>query len=399
MTADISHVDWLKKASTQTVFDALEAVDKGGSRFVGGCVRNALLGVPVSDIDIATRLVPEDTIKALEAAGIRAIPTGVEHGTVTAVCDHEPFEITTLRRDVETDGRRAVVAFSKDWAEDALRRDFHMNALYADVSGQVYDPTGKGLSDIADRRVAFIGEAEDRLREDHLRNLRFFRFSAWYGRGLDETGLQACGELREGLRQIAAERIWKELEKLLAAKWPYPALHAMYETGVMGVILPECDGLARLEALSALELNEGNTFEPMTRLMALLPRKGEVAKAVGERLKMSRAEQTRLKLWAQTTAPPIPEGDKLTAYREWLYRAARPTGVDVTVWELSSSGAEPDALPDDLVDTCLNWPLPEFPVTGADLISKGAKPGPELGQRLQGLEDAWIANGFSMDGL
>ncbi|MEO1643183.1 MAG: CCA tRNA nucleotidyltransferase, partial [Pseudomonadota bacterium] len=231
------NADWLKTPQTQVVIAALEAARPRCARFVGGCVRNAIMGREVDDIDIATQLEPEATLAALEAAGIRAIPTGVEHGTVTAIVDHVPFEITSLRRDVETDGRRAVVAFTEDWAEDAQRRDFRLNALYAAPDGEVFDPVGGGYEDALAGRVIFIGEADERLREDYLRILRFFRFNAWYGAGIDEEGLAACARQRDGLQQIAKERIWKEFKKLLAAPEPVAAVEAMMASGVLGHIL------------------------------------------------------------------------------------------------------------------------------------------------------------------
>ena len=205
--------DWLTSKTTRKVLDALEAERPGAARFVGGCVRNTLMGRPVDDIDIATQLLPEAVIEALELANIRAIPTGIEHGTITAVCDSVPYEITTLRRDVETDGRRAVVAFTEDWHEDAMRRDFRLNALYADPNGKVHDPVGGGLEDAALGRVIFIGNGDERLREDYLRILRFFRFNAWYGAGIDAQGLAACGaperRAKANRRRAHLERIQK----------------------------------------------------------------------------------------------------------------------------------------------------------------------------------------------
>jgi poly(A) polymerase len=208
---------------------ALEAA--GGpdcARFVGGCVRNALIGAPVADIDIATTLEPEETDRAIRAAGLKAVPTGIAHGTVTAVSAHQPFEITTLRRDVTTDGRNATVAFTDDWAEDAARRDFRLNALYADGEGRVFDPTGEGVSDAVAGRIVFVGDPETRIREDYLRILRFFRFFAWYGRGEpDAAALAACGALAPGMTRLSAERVSKELMTLLAAPDPREAMAAM----------------------------------------------------------------------------------------------------------------------------------------------------------------------------
>ena len=395
MTADISSADWFTRSSTRTVLAALDAVDAGGSRFVGGCVRNTLLGEPVSDIDIATRLTPEQTIAALSAAGIRAIPTGIEHGTVTGVCDHEPFDITTLRRDVETDGRRAVVAFTRDWAEDAMRRDFRMNALYADTAGQIHDPTGGGLSDIESRRIVFIGKAEDRLREDHLRNLRFFRFSAWYGRGLDAEGLAACGALKDGLDIIAAERIWKELLKLLDAPSPYEAVDAMHACGVLDVILPENQSLDRLKGLARVEARSGKAFGGMERFITLLAPDEEAMRELAIRLRLSGLERDRLIDFTQAIDAFSPDMS-VKAAKEAIYRTGNQTSLDVLLWQWAGA-LTPEW--QDLFELCQSWERPVFPVRGADLIRAGVSPGPELGERLRKMEDAWIANDYSMDGL
>lgn len=395
MGADIGGADWLTRATTQTVLAALDAADPGGSRFVGGCVRNTLLKEPVSDIDIATRLVPEETIRALEAVGIRAIPTGLDHGTVTAVCDHEPFEITTLRRDVETDGRHAVVAFTTDWNEDAARRDFRMNALYADKAGKVFDPTGGGLEDVAARRVVFIGEPEDRLREDHLRNLRFFRFSAWYGHGLNVEGLAACAALKDGLKGIAAERIWKEFSRLLEAPAPYKVLSAMADTGVLDVILPERTDLSRLEGLSALETARGECFNAMERLLMLLPQDEATMRDLAIRLRMSGLERDRLIDFAKTQGVFSADmGEK--AAKAAIYRAGEQVSQDVILYEYAGA---PETGWSRLHTLARTWARPVFPVRGADLIRRGITPGPELGEKLREIENAWIENDYSMDGL
>src|SRR6478672_10767184 len=235
MTGRLTDQPWLTASSTRAVMAALEAAGGPGcARFVGGCVRNALIGAPVDDIDIATTLKPEETDKAIRAAGLKAVPTGIAHGTVTAVTERTPFEITTLRRDVSTDGRNATVAFTDDWAEDAARRDFRLNALYADASGEVFDPTGHGVSDAAEGRIVFVGEARTRIREDYLRILRFFRFYAWYGRGEpDAEAMAACAALAEGMTRLSAERVSKEMLKLLAAPDPRRAVAAMREAGVL----------------------------------------------------------------------------------------------------------------------------------------------------------------------
>lgn len=392
MTADISKSDWLNAPETTQVMAALLEMRPDCARFVGGCVRNALLGAPVDDIDIATQLRPEETIQALKAAGIRAIPTGIEHGTITAVCNSVPFEITSLRRDVETDGRRAVVAFTEDWAEDAQRRDFRMNALYADMEGQIHDPTGGGLKDIAERQIIFIGEAEERLREDHLRNLRFFRFSAWYGHELDEAGLKACDALAEGLKQIAAERIWKELSKLLGAPSPVAAVSAMKDCGVLDVILPEHDGVSRLISLSAFEERTSHSPDSMQRLMSLLPHEVDIASGVASRLKFSGKERERLMGWVNA---PEPESLSVQPLSEWLYALPDGTGADYLIW--LAAERKTDRF-DAAIAFARDWQRPVFPIKGADLIAKGMKAGPQIGEELKRLENAWVKNGFSLEG-
>ena len=246
---------WMSAPETVAVFDALEAEGGAGcARFVGGCVRNALVARPIDDIDIATTLAPDQVTRALKAAGLSAIPTGIAHGTVTAVANHKPFEITTLRRDVTTDGRRATVVFTDDWAEDAQRRDFTLNSLYADRDGTIFDPTGRGVADAKAGRIVFVGEPEQRLAEDHLRNLRFFRFLAWFGKGApDAAALAACAVLKDNIQSLSAERVSKELLKLLAADDPREAVRLMSEAGVLEVILKAPANLARFAALVEIE--------------------------------------------------------------------------------------------------------------------------------------------------
>ena len=387
----IVNAAWFQDHKTKKVMSALERARPSCARFVGGCIRNTLLGEPVSDIDIATQLRPADTLAALARANIKAIPTGIEHGTVTAIVDHEPFEITSLRRDVETDGRRAVVAFTDVWEEDAERRDFRVNALYADALGNLHDPTG-GLGDIEAKRIVFIGDAEQRLKEDHLRNLRFFRFTAWYGASIDDVGLNACEAQREGLKVIAAERIWKELIKLLAASNPYGALRAMADTGVLEILLPEVNSPRRIMRLAAIEKRFDMQFDAFQRLQSLLEKDTLVASQTSKRLRLSNAESDRLTDW--TKAKSVPPKNDLFA---WLYHTGQQTALDQIVSEMTNS---PD------IDNLLNvyriaqtWERPVFPISGADLIAAGMKPGPELGGKLRKIECDWVINGFSMDGV
>ncbi|HEX8569076.1 MAG TPA: CCA tRNA nucleotidyltransferase [Caulobacteraceae bacterium] len=378
---------WLRDPAARAVLDALEA--EGGpdsARFVGGCVRNTLMGQRVEDVDIATRLTPDRTIAALERARLKAVPTGVEHGTVTAVADHRPFEITTLRRDVETDGRRAVVAFTEDWAEDAARRDFRLNALYADREGQVYDPTGGGLDDAHAGRIVFVGEAETRIREDYLRILRFFRFFAWYGRGHPEAeGLAACARLKDGVTSLSAERVSKELLKLLAARDPRRSLSLMADAGVLPLVLPEAANWDRFRAIVVL------TSDPELRLAALLPDDPALAQQMSARLRLSNAQRDRLVEALRPARSFRREEGRATLYRlgpavfrdrVYLQWAERPE-------------MEPEAR--ELLDLSASWNPPRFPLTGEDVMAAGVTKGPEVGRTLRALEDEWIASGFGED--
>ncbi|MBN8528032.1 MAG: CCA tRNA nucleotidyltransferase, partial [Caulobacterales bacterium] len=290
MTDRLPPTDWLTDPRTVAVMEALEI--EGGpdcARFVGGCVRNALVDRAVLDIDIATRLTPDRVIAAAKAAGLKPVPTGVEHGTVTVVSSKRPYEVTTLRRDVETDGRRAVVAFTDDWAEDAARRDFRLNALYADRAGSIFDPTGHGVEDARAGRVVFVGEAETRIREDALRILRFFRFQAHFGRGEpDAAGLTACARLAALVEGLSAERVSTELLKLLAAEDTRPAVRAMAETGVLARVLPGHVDLPMFETMVAV------SPDPALRLSALLPADADGVREAATRLRLSNALRDRL---------------------------------------------------------------------------------------------------------
>lgn len=392
MTDTLSGAPWLVMPETKAVVAALEAVRPGCVRFVGGCVRNTVMARAVDDIDLATQLTPDAVIAALETAGIRAIPTGIEHGTVTAVQNHIPFEITTLRRDVETDGRRAVVAFTEDWAEDAQRRDFRLNALYADPDGTLYDLTGGGLEDARAGRVMLIGDADERLREDYLRILRFFRFNAWYGAGIDAEGLAACARQKAGLEQIAAERKWKELKKLLAARSVASVLGAMEDTGVLETVLPgaRADNLAALEAVEA---NAAVSPDPMQRLMTLIPRRVRDASDLGQQLRLSNAEAGRLMAWA---APSLPSVVALSGkdLRAQLYLHGVEAVTDRAVVEAAGGGA-PDALQAILVETA-KWERPTFPLSGNDALAAGLT-GSAVGDALRAAEQAWVESDFTLD--
>lgn len=387
---DIADQAWLSDPDVVRVMTALEAA--GGpdvARFVGGCVRNALIGRPIDDIDIATRLHPEATMEALKAAGLRAVPTGLAHGTVTAVTGGRGFEITTLRRDVTTDGRNATVAFTDDWAEDAARRDFCLNALYADRAGQVFDPTGEGVADALSGRIVFVGEPERRIQEDYLRILRFFRFFAWYGRGWpDACGVAACAALAEGMVRLSAERVSKELLKLLAAAEPVAAVRSMSAVGVLARILPEAGDLAAFERMAAA------TPDPVLRLSALLPVDAAAVETAGRRLRLPNAVRERL---VAAAGEPVSLAIGEARARETLYRLGVAAFRDRVMRSWATTGARADDVR-RLTALATAWTPPALPVGGRDLERLGVPPGPETGRLLRLFESDWIAAGFPDDG-
>ena len=366
--------DWIEADHVQQVLELLEAGGHQGL-LVGGCVRNALLGQAVSDIDISTDARPERVLELASAAGLRAVPTGIDHGTVTVIADHQPHEITTFRRDVETFGRHAVVAFSDRIEEDAARRDFTMNALYARADGQVLDPLGSGLADLAARHVRFVGHPEDRIREDYLRILRFFRFTAWYGdpaEGPDPDGLAACAEHALGTEGLSRERLGGELKKMLSAPDPAPAVGAMQATGVLGHVLPG----AEARALAPLVHLEGAMPPDPIRRLAVLG--GE---DVAERLRLSRAEARRLELLRIALDEGVPE--------VLGYRLGADEGANAVLIRAALIGTEPRA---GWQAAVARGAAAQFPVAAADLMP--ALSGAALGARLKQLEEAWIASGF-----
>nr|WP_233343252.1 CCA tRNA nucleotidyltransferase [Hyphomonas sp. Mor2] len=379
--------DWLKADDTRQVIDALLAARADCARFVGGCVRNAVMGREVDDIDIATQLTPEQTITALEEAGLRAIPTGLDHGTVTAVVEGKPFEITSLRRDVETDGRRAVVAFTEDWSEDAQRRDFRLNALYAGPDGELYDPVGGGYEDALAGRVIFIGDGDARLREDYLRILRFFRFNAWYGAGIDADGLAACKRHASGLTKIARERVWKELKKLLTAPSPRTAVDAMMTSAVLDQVLPEHCGGDGLHDLELTEQLTGVQPDPMLRLMALLPRTALSVQQTQQSLRLSNQEAERLTMWAADNLPE-PVGMSSRDLRATLYWHGKQAVVDRAML----AGADVR----DLLAAIRAWRRPEFPITGDDALAAGLE-GREIGEALSRVARVWVDSDFYLE--
>lgn len=399
MTASIAHAQWLKAAPTRAVVEALERARPGAARFVGGCVRNALLGQSVDDIDIATPLTPDEVMAAAKAAGLAAAPTGIEHGTITVIADHKPHEVTTLRRDVTTDGRRATVAFTQSWEEDAQRRDFRMNALYADPDGAVHDPTGGGLADARAGRVIFIGDAETRIREDYLRILRFFRFNAWYGRGEpDAAGLAACAALKAGLADLSAERVWKETKKLLAAPDPSRALNAMERAGIRELALPEATRLGRLERLIALEDTLFLPVDPLTRLAAALPDQ-MAARTIARRLKLSNEERERI-VRALGEEERIVSFMSMREMRRAAYRLGRRTFEDRVLLAWADDPKDKTATQwRALIALAQTWEPPRLPMSGEQVMAAGVPPGPLVGQVLKEVEAWWIDADFPDDPL
>ena len=391
----------MRAPQTLAVMAALEAAGgEGCARFVGGCVRNALTGHPVDDIDIATTLTPDAVIAALKAAGLKAVPTGIDHGTVTAVSGGKPFEITTLRRDVETDGRRAVVAFTTDWAEDAQRRDFRLNALYADAEGRLFDPTGEGLADARAGRIVFVGDAETRILEDALRILRFFRFLAWYGKGEpDARRLAACGRLKARIGALSAERVSKELLKLLAADDPRPAVRLMAASGVLSVALPEARDLARFERLVGIETEQ--LFQCDAALRLARPAAGRSGGRPG--LRRAAAPVQRPARPAQghaRTEPPIRSWMSPKEARRDVYQLGADTFCDrvMLAWAASERPATTTQWR-ALLPMARSWPRPSFPLTGEEVMAAGVPRGPMVGQVMREVEAWWIDNDFIADKL
>jgi tRNA nucleotidyltransferase/poly(A) polymerase len=398
--------DLLDKPGVRPVLDAV-AQDGDDAWLVGGCVRNALLGQPISDIDIATQALPETVTARAEEAGLKAVPTGIEHGTITIVVDHHPVEVTTLRRDVETDGRRAVVAFSRELAEDAGRRDFTMNALYVDGDGALHDPVG-GLEDLEARRVRFIGDAGTRIREDFLRTLRYFRFYGWYGHGSpDREAIKGIVANKSGLTSLSAERVWAELKKILAAPQVTRSLLWMRQTSVYQIVLPESGDMDGFARFMRLEEAIGVHADPLLRLMALLPARAlDRVQDLAKRLKLSGAERERL-VTAMTADAALDTLalDEPKSLRAALYDHGGRVLRDVLVLQASRAlDADPERpLPDGFADRVARlwnlsetWTKPDLPVSGKDLLERGIPAGPQLGAALKVMEGAWVASDFTM---
>lgn len=397
MTDTVGVQPWMIAPQVTVLFDALEARGRRGcARFVGGCVRNTLLGAPIGDIDIATTLTPDLVSAALKAAGIRAVPTGIDHGTITAVIDGSPFEVTTLRKDVSTDGRRAVVAFTQDWALDAQRRDFTLNAVYADREGVLFDPTGRGIADGRAGAIVFVGEARTRIEEDSLRILRFFRFLAWYGRGdPDAEALEACRALGGAIRNLPAERTSKELLKLLAADDPRLAVDLMARTGVLEILLPGHRDLADFSALVGLAVEGRIPSDPVLRLAALLPQDREAVRRIADTMRLSNAERGRLVAAAEVSADLGPDLPPRRA-RQVLYRLGAATFADrlTLAWAAAGPSTSPAAW-EALLNLASAWVPPVLPANGDDAAAAGLPRGPLIGKALAEVEAWWLDRDFT----
>lgn len=380
---------WLDEPSVRRLAGALGLGDPNTApiRVVGGTVRDYLAGEPLGDLDIATPLQPETVMQRLTDAGIRAIPTGIDHGTVTAISDHLPIEITTLRRDVSTDGRRATVAFSEDWREDASRRDFTINALSVDPEGRLYDYFD-GLRDLEAGEIRFIGTAGERIREDYLRILRFFRFHARFGKGDPPTdGLAACRLHAARLAGLSGERIRQELLKLLETGNPVSAVAAMSEIGVFQVLF-DCDAAPdRMDRLIGLEREYGQPPDALRRLASLLP--AGVGASVTERLRASRQERDRL-VGLLDVAPPLGDPARASDRTRTLYRLGPDRTSDLAL--LHAAEAPGDGAVGLWIAAARKWTRPTLPVCGDDVLGLGTPRGRKVGELLAQVEDWWLEN-------
>ena len=390
MRIDPAQHGWMTAPETVQVMTAL-----GEARFVGGAVRNALLGTSVVDIDIAVPMPPDEALARLRAKNIKVIETGIDHGTVTAIAGSHAFEITSLRRDVQTDGRHAVVAFTDDWAEDAHRRDFTINALYAAPGGEIFD-YATGVEDLIAGKVRFMGDAATRIAEDYLRVLRLFRFHAWYGKGeMDADGLRAAADAKDKLKTLSAERVAKELLRLLEAGNPAPVLRVMAATGILSELLPGALQLPRLERLAELDADNFFPRDGVLRLAALLPAGEEAAHAAADALKLSNADRTRLE--------QALSGDRLKASlpareaRLLLYRIGVARFRDKVLLQWAGAAKSAGAPWRMLLQMADSWERPRFALTGRDVMQAGVPEGPDVGRILAGIEDWWAGGDFTAD--
>jgi poly(A) polymerase len=397
MTASrvLDDAPWIKSGPTARVLGILNGNDEE-ARVVGGAVRNALLNIPIGDIDIATTALPTEVIRRAKAAGIKSVPTGVDHGTVTLVVDSQPFEVTTLREDIETFGRKAKVAFGRDWVRDAQRRDFTINGLSVDAGGVVHDHVG-GYDDIAAKRVRFIGDPGQRIAEDYLRILRFFRMHAAYGTGPpDRAGYLACIGTRAGLATLSAERVRMELLKLLVAEGAAGALTAMADGGLLLLILGGVAYTGPFAAMVAAECSLGLKADPVRRLGALGVAVTEDARRLAVRLRLTNSETKALdsmghRWWR------LAGMDEVTARRR-LYRLGAERYRDRLMLAWARAGGDTPSAPwRELATLPERWSAPKFPSSAADCIGRGIAEGPALGRVLALAEDAWLAADFPLD--
>lgn len=381
MTKNKIEAPWLQSNRVKKVVAALGS---DNVRFVGGAVRDTLVGIDVIDIDAATTHKPNENIRLLEDSGIKAIPTGLDHGTVTAVVDGEPVEITTLRVDIETDGRHADVAFTTDWLEDAKRRDFTFNAMYLDADGTLYDPFD-GESDLKKGKVAFIGDAKERIKEDGLRILRLFRFQALFGKQpISENALDACQQLAPMLADLSVERIRTELSKLLKANDPVPSLEAMVEVGLFEALDVKIVDLKAFVTLIESEKSLGSEIDPLLRLFVLL-HKDRSAEDIATWLKLSNKNKQFLCAVEACISGGVPSDDK--ERRVYLYKH----GCEVSQALAVVNGQQA------LFDMSDDFEIPSLPVQGRDLMAAGLLPGPEIGATLKRLEDLWVDSDFTLN--
>lgn len=390
MRIDPEQHHWMHAPETRAVMAAL--VD---ARFVGGAVRNAILGTGVADIDIAVPMPPAEAVTRLSAAGIKTIPTGIDHGTVTAVTGHHSFEVTSLRRDVATDGRHATIAFTDDWAEDAARRDFTINALYATADGEIFD-YDTGVEDLIAGRVRFMGDPATRIAEDHLRILRLFRFHAWYGKGeIDEPALRASAAAKDKLATLSVERVAKEMLRLLEALRPAPVLRMMAATGILSLVLPGELDMARLERLCEQDAENQYVPDAILRLAALLP--GGAGGHVAEGWKLSNAARARL-VAALADGPRIASHLKAPDVRRLLYTLGPDVFRDRVrlAWAVAPK-SQPALAWRMLLAMADSWDRPQFPLTGRDVMAAGVPEGSGVGTILAQLEAEWAASDFVLD--
>ena len=393
----IEQQPWMTAQATTQVVAALTAQGQN-VRFVGGCVRDAILGRVIKDIDLATPDPPETVSELLKVAGISAIPTGIAHGTITAVADHQHFEITTLRRDAVTFGRHAQVEYVDDWRIDAERRDLTINAIYCNPDGKLYDPTG-GRADLAAGRIRFVGDPEVRIREDYLRILRFFRFLAWYGRSTrDDAAVQSCARLAPEMSVLAGERVASELLGMLAAPDPVPVFELMIRHEILAALTPELRDVDRLRALCGFDRAVG-LVDPLRRFSSLIAGNAETVTTIGDRLNLSNQQRRRL-LNATRTDDLVSVNMDRKAARAALYRLGNETFADLALLAFADQGGDitwNTQRAKKLLAYAGSWLVSPMPISGQDLLALGFPEGPDLGRLLTALDTWWVENDFAPD--